>query len=230
MLPAPTSYPVCLNLRGKKIVVVGAGKVAHRKVESLLPSGAEITVIAPSQCDAIVALSVSGRIRLEPRRYGKGDLQDAFLVVVATDDETVNAEVSERAQGDGTLVNVVDRPELCSFTLPAVARRGNLLFTVSTGGRCPSLSRMLREEVEKVFGPEYGVLLEWMGGLRARMLALGWETGRVNGALTGLYGAGLLPAILRDRAGLQRMLEDHLGPEFASFPGPEGTSAGEEPG
>jgi precorrin-2 dehydrogenase/sirohydrochlorin ferrochelatase len=210
------SYPVCLILHGRKAVVVGAGKVAHRKIGSLLAVGAGVTVIAPAPCEEVRALALAGAIELQPRRYRRGDLRGAFLAVVATDQEAVNARVSADARKLGIPVNVVDRPELCSFTLPAVARRGNLSFTVSTGGRCPSLARILRDEVEKAFGPEYGVLLDRMGRLRAAMLSLGWETGRVNRALTGLFESGLLRVPPGDGAGLQRLLEDRLGPEFTA--------------
>lgn len=162
-------YPVNLNLQDRRVLVVGGGVVALRKVKGLLLAGAKVRVIDPHPSVAIVRLERSGKIRLMRRRYQRGDLHGVALVIAATNDEEINRRVSCEADENGILVNVVDRPELCSFIAPAVVRRGDFLLTVSTGGASPGLAKGIRQELEKVFGPEYGLLVKRLGRIRDRM-------------------------------------------------------------
>jgi precorrin-2 dehydrogenase/sirohydrochlorin ferrochelatase len=189
------SYLVNLVMEGKPVVVVGAGRVAGRKVEGLLAAGARVTVVAPRAGPEIQALTEAGRIRVLRKLYAKGDLEGALLAVAATDDEAVNAAVSEDAQALGVLINVVDKPALCTFTLPAVVRRGELTLAVATEGRCPSLARAIREELEARYGPEYGEALALLGRMRAELSAKGWESSRIQRAVAELYRGGIVSLI-----------------------------------
>ncbi|MHB1414715.1 MAG: precorrin-2 dehydrogenase/sirohydrochlorin ferrochelatase family protein [Chloroflexota bacterium] len=162
-------YPVLLDLRGKLAVVIGGGEVAERKIASLLRSAAHVKVIAPVVSAGIDRLSSAGSLSISRRRYARGDLEGAFLAIAATDDEEINREVWEEAYDRGVLVNVVDAPQQCNFTLPATVRRGPLLLTVSTGGASPALSRAVRERLEKEFGPEYGTFATWLGEAREQV-------------------------------------------------------------
>ena len=162
----PDYYPVFLNLRGRRVVVVGGGQVALRKVRGLMECGAVVTVIAPDAVPALEDLAQKGRIELVRREYQSGDLHGASLVVASTDRREVNAQVSAEAAEEGIFVNVVDDPELCSFIMPSVLSRGDLVVAVSTGGRSPLLARLVRDLLADVIGPEYGEMAALMGRLR----------------------------------------------------------------
>lgn len=206
------SYVVNLVLEGRTAVVVGAGKVGLRKVEGLLQGGARVTVVAPSACPEVEALAEASRLALCREAYRTAHLEGAFLAIAATDNGAVNAQVAEDARGLGVLVNVVDRPALCTFTLPATLRRGELILAVATGGRCPSLASVLREDLEARYGPEHGEALALLAGLRERMMAAGWESFRVRQALASLYRAGLPELIVAgDQEGIRRLVEAFTG-------------------
>lgn len=141
-------YPAMLDIKGRRCVVLGGGKVAERKVLSLLEAGAEVTVISPELTENLESLKREGRIIHIPRPYQKGDLKEAFIAIVATDEEDINIQASEEAHDLSIPVNVVDRPELCSFIVPSVIRKGPLLVAVSTSGTSPAMARTLRQFIE----------------------------------------------------------------------------------
>jgi len=186
------AYIINLDLRGKKAVVVGAGTVAARKVRDLLAAGAAVTVVAPEVCEEIRQAASEGGLLLIERRFQKGDLREARVAVCATNDEEVNRQVAEEGNSLGCLVNVVDRPALCDFTVPATLKRGALTIAVTTEGRCPSLAGLLREELGELYGEEYGALVETMGRIRGEMIAKGWESSRIREALAALYKKNIL--------------------------------------
>jgi precorrin-2 dehydrogenase/sirohydrochlorin ferrochelatase len=160
-------YPVFLNLKGKRVVVIGGGEVAERRVESLLDTGASITVISPSVTPRLASLAESQLIGLQKRPYTQGDCSGAALVLSATDDSEASVAVWNEASGAGLLVNTADEPTLCDFIMPAVVRRGELTVAISTGGTSPALASRLRQEFSKMLGPEYSRLVELLG--RARL-------------------------------------------------------------
>jgi precorrin-2 dehydrogenase/sirohydrochlorin ferrochelatase len=159
-------YPINLRLSGRGCAVVGGGAVAERKVDGLLKSRAHVTVIAPDLTAKLRKLAGDAGIIWHEKHYNSGDLQGFFLVVCATDDRAVNVLAAAEARKAGALVNVVDVPELCDFTLPGQVIRGDLLITVSTGGKSPAFARRMREEMERLYGPEYGDFLEFLGQAR----------------------------------------------------------------
>ncbi len=193
------SYLVNLSLRGRTAVVIGGGRIAARKAHDLREAGAEVTVVAPEICPEIGQMGS----KLLRRPYLTSDLDGAFLAVAATDDEQLNARVSREARQKGVLVNVVDRPALCTFILPAVVRRGDLTIAVSTEGQCPALSSVLREELEQRFGPEWGRLVEFFGALRREMMARGATGEEIREAVRQLYSAdeATLAALIRKSGG-----------------------------
>ena len=132
--------------------------MAARKVEGLLAAGANIKVISPKLTPELQLLVHSRRVAFLPRSYEEGDLENAFLVIAATDDPVVNRSVWAEAERRGCLVNVVDDPAHSNFILPAVVQRDELSIAISTGGSSPALARRLRERIEKLIGPEYGIL------------------------------------------------------------------------
>ena len=166
-------YPICLDLADRTCVVVGGGDVAERKVVSLLAAGARVVVVAPALAPGLWRLRGEGRLEHTSRPYQEGDLADAFLAIAATDDAEANRAVAAEARRRRVLVNVVDDPALCDFTLPAVLRRGDLLVAVSTGGRSPAVARYVREELEDFLTPEHVLLLELAAEVRAELRARG---------------------------------------------------------
>ena len=162
------AYPIVLNLAGRRAVLVGGGKVALRKARALADAGAGVRVVAPAFLPEFAA---DERLECVAAAYAAEHLAGAAVVIAATDDEAVNAQVAADAREAGALVNVVDRPALCDFLVPAQVARGDLLIAISTGGAAPSLSRRLRERLEKEFGPEYGALLATLRDVRERMKA-----------------------------------------------------------
>lgn len=161
-------YPAYLDLRGKKAVVVGGGKVAERKIFSLMDAGAEITVVSPSLTKRLSRAKAERSISHLPRNYRKGDLRGSFIVIAATDSEEINSRVSMDAPA---LVNVVDVPSMCNFIAPSVVRRGSLTVAISTGGASPAMAKTLRKELENVYGSEFSGYLRFARQVRAEAFA-----------------------------------------------------------
>lgn len=151
--------------------MIGGGHVAARKVEGLLTAGAQVKVISPFLTPELQFMADSGNIIFLPRPYQEGDLEDAYLAIAATDDPTVNRSVWLEAERRGCLINIVDDPQHSNFILPAVVQRGEMSVAISTSGSSPALARRLRERIEKLIGPEYGVLAELLGELRPELIA-----------------------------------------------------------
>jgi precorrin-2 dehydrogenase/sirohydrochlorin ferrochelatase len=142
-------YPLFLNLTNQPVIVIGAGAVATRKIRSLLAAGARVTVISPH----VTRLPKGARwLR---RRYRRGDLQGARLVVAATNDMHVNEQVCAEAKRRKLLVNCVAPPSAGNFIVPAVARRGGLTIAISTGGVSPALAKRLRRDLERLLRKDY---------------------------------------------------------------------------
>ncbi|MGA0877959.1 MAG: precorrin-2 dehydrogenase/sirohydrochlorin ferrochelatase family protein [Ilumatobacteraceae bacterium] len=140
----PVQFPVNLNLAGRAVLVVGGGRIALRKTGQLLSAGASLTVVAPEILEEFDALGPE----LVRRPFRDSDLDGKRLVVTATGVRSVDQEVFDGAERRGIWVNSADDPERCTFTLPAVVRRGSLLVTASTGGASPALSSYLRNQLD----------------------------------------------------------------------------------
>lgn len=152
-------YPVMLSLSGRRVLVVGGGEVALRKVEGLLADEAVLTVVAPEVVEGVEELARRGAVELHRRPYRSGDAHGFALVFAATDDRAVNARVYAEAQDAGIWVNVADDPEYCSFHLPARVQRGAMQLTIASAGGAPFVVRRLRQMLERRFGAEWS---EWM--------------------------------------------------------------------
>jgi len=159
-------YPINLDLKNRRCIVVGGGEVAERKVETLLEFDAAVVVIAPDLTSRLECHAEQGLIQHLRGAYAPEMLEGAFLVFAATDSREANRAVSEECRKRGILVNVADDPELCTFFVPAMVRRGDFVIGISTSGRSPALAKRVRESLESEFGPEYGELADLMGELR----------------------------------------------------------------
>ncbi|GAN32008.1 MAG: bifunctional precorrin-2 dehydrogenase/sirohydrochlorin ferrochelatase [Candidatus Brocadia sp. AMX2] len=161
-------YPIFLNIQDKKCVVVGGGDVAWRKVCSLKDAGAKVTVVSPEFCPELEKETGIERVR---QKYDSKFLKEAALVVASTDDGAVNKMIYSDAVERGILVNVVDKPEFCSFIVPSSVMRGDLCISISTGGASPALARNIREFLEKQFGDEYGEFTKLLSEMRRKILS-----------------------------------------------------------
>jgi len=167
----PELFPIFVNLRDRKVLVVGAGTIGASKCESLLRAGADVHVVAPAACAWIEEQSAAKNLHWDRRQFSADDLQGMFLCVAATDSETTNHAIFDEARKRNVLCNVVDDPDYCDFFYPAVVRRGALQIAVSTSGLSPALARRLRVELEQQFGPEYEKWVEQVGRQRREILA-----------------------------------------------------------
>ncbi|MDI6696583.1 MAG: bifunctional precorrin-2 dehydrogenase/sirohydrochlorin ferrochelatase [Anaerolineales bacterium] len=192
------TYTICLvGLDQYRSVVIGGGKVAARKAETLLEAGAQVTAISPQFCSPFQALAdLYPSMKMVCRQYQNGDLADAFLVIAATNETAINQTVWEEAVQRGCLINVVDDPQHSNFILPALARRGEVTLAVSTGGASPALARRLRERLESLIGAEYGDLAAILAELRPELKArFNSGAARLEAALR-LVDSDLLEVIL----------------------------------
>ena len=152
-------FPVFLDLNDQPVDVVGGGSVAARKIDLLLRSGARVRVIAPALDGELAALLEQGRLRWLPEAFSPALLGPAMLVIAATSDRQVNAQVAATAKARGIIVNAVDQPEVGNAVVPAIVSRGELTVAVSSGGSAPVLARRLRAQIEAVLPNRVGDLL-----------------------------------------------------------------------
>jgi precorrin-2 dehydrogenase/sirohydrochlorin ferrochelatase len=160
-------YPAFLNLRDKKAVVVGGGKVAERKVRPLINAGASVKVISPDITDNLEKLKKKGLLEHVRRNYRKGDLKDAFIVIAGTSSTEVNTKIAQEARH---LVNVIDNPSEGNFIVPSIVKRGPLTFAISTEGASPAVSKAIRKEIEGLYGKEIALYLRFVEQVRKKAM------------------------------------------------------------
>jgi precorrin-2 dehydrogenase/sirohydrochlorin ferrochelatase len=212
MTEAHFAYPIGLNLSGRRVLVDGGGEVALRKARALADAGATVRVVAP---DLLPAFAEDGRFECLAARYEKRHLEGARIAVAATDDEAVNRRVAEDARAAGVLVNVVDRPGLCDFIVPAQVRRGDLLIAITTGGAAPSLARRLRERLEAQFGPEYETYLAVLREVREDLKKRNIPADLRRRIFERLASDGLLAAARQGTDALRRVIREVIERQFA---------------
>jgi uroporphyrin-III C-methyltransferase/precorrin-2 dehydrogenase/sirohydrochlorin ferrochelatase len=165
-------YPVMLNVKGKKCLVVGGGGVALRKVQGLVEDGAHVTLVSPEVVDPLRTMAERGQLDWQQREYVASEAERYFVVFAATDDRKVNSEVFGDADRAGVWVNVADDPELCTFHLPARVRRGPLQLAIGSAGEAPFAVRRLRQLLERKLGTEWGEWVESAARFRNRVRSL----------------------------------------------------------
>ena len=159
-------YPVFLDLRGRRAVVIGGGAVAEQKVHGLVGAGAHVTVVSTDVTPALGALARRNAIEHKRRPYRRGDIKGAWLAIAATDDRGTNGAVWAEAEQLGVPLNAVDDLEHCSFIAPAVHRKGDITVAVSTAGKSPALAVRLRQRIARLVGRAEARLCELLGELR----------------------------------------------------------------
>jgi precorrin-2 dehydrogenase/sirohydrochlorin ferrochelatase len=162
-------YPVILRLDGKKVVVVGGGKVAERKVAGLLGTGAEVFVVSPEATEEIQRLCRNGKIIWKEKSFAHSDIADASLIFAATNNREINQLIGKSA-GAHQLVTIADDPEGSNFHVPAHVQRGSLSIAISTGGASPTLAGKIREQLEQQFDDSYEGYLDFLASKRKWIL------------------------------------------------------------
>ena len=162
-------FPLFADLKGRAVLLVGAGEVATRKAESLLQAGADIRVVARELAPAFLDWQNEGRIQWLAREFHPEHLQDVFLVVSATGDAEVDSQVFKAAQARHLLCNTVDDPQRCSFITPAVIDRSPIQVAISSSGTSPVLIRHWRQRIEALLPQHTGTLANIAGRWRARV-------------------------------------------------------------
>ena len=163
-------FPIYLNrLSEKKTILIGGNHEAERKAGELLECDANVTIISPSLTNGLEDLAEDGKLKWVNRSYQQGDLDGAFLVIVAEYNDDENHRIFEEAEERGILVNVMDDIPHCNFTFGSLVKRGPLTLSISTSGAAPALAVRLRERFEKEFGEEYEQFLRFSQALRKPM-------------------------------------------------------------
>lgn len=166
-------YPIFVEMKDRPCLVIGGGREAQRKVNGLLAAGARITVVAPKLTRSLEQLLAAGDIECLQREYQEGDVEGYEVVMVATDDGAINAEVAAEGKRRRVWVNAADDPTNCDFILPAVIRRGAITLAASTGGASPALARRLREELEAYLTEEMPALADLLREVRGDLSSRG---------------------------------------------------------
>src|ERR1700728_4157420 len=166
-----TYFPAFFDLTAQKVLVVGGGEVASRKLALLLRSGAKVTLVAPEIRPEVAAQAAAGKISVVMREFVPSDLDGARLVIVATSRRAVNRWIAKLSDARAIPVNVVDDREASRFIVPAIIDRDPVLVAISTGGTSPVLARRLRERLEAVIPKRFGDLALWLRELRKTALS-----------------------------------------------------------
>ena len=161
--------PIFINIREKPCIVIGGGDIALRKINLLLKAKAKVDCLSPVFCKGIKNLSKDGHITLINKSFDQTDIKDYSMIIAATDDKSVNSLISSIAQDKKIPVNVVDSPELSSFIMPSIVDRSPLIIAVSSSGKAPVLSRIIRAKLETVIPSAYGTLAEIAGEYRQKV-------------------------------------------------------------
>jgi siroheme synthase-like protein len=160
-------YPIFLEMKGRPVIVIGGGEVGLEKVRGLLAAEARVTVVSPELHPELEALKAAGAIEHIARDWREGDIDGFELVMIATDDRSVNGAIAAEAKRKRIWVNAADDPPNCDFILPSVVRRGSVTLAASTGGSSPAMARRLREELEVYLDLEIPELNDLLGEVRA---------------------------------------------------------------
>ena len=167
-------YPIFIETKGRRVIVIGGGNVGAEKVRGLLAGEADLTVVSPQLIPELQEHKDAGRIRHIERAYQESDLDDGYeFIMVATDDGAINAAVAAAGKRRGIWVNAADDPTNCDFILPSVVRKGKITLAASTSGTSPALARRLREELDAYLTEDMPALADLLAEVRQAIRKLG---------------------------------------------------------
>jgi precorrin-2 dehydrogenase/sirohydrochlorin ferrochelatase len=164
-------YPIYLDLTGRRVVVIGAGNIAARKVRSLCDAGARVVVVAEHATTTFQDACSEDNIELVLSSYSKDYLAGAVVAIAATNDTVLNNQIYKDCQELEVLCNVVDVPDLCDFYVPALVERGALQIAIGTDGKCPAYSGHLRRKLEEMFTADHGRFVDELDKIRQHVIA-----------------------------------------------------------
>jgi siroheme synthase-like protein len=159
-------YPIFIDIEDHDVVIIGGGNVCARKAETMMKYGARVTIVSPAFTDEIEEWAREGRLALKRKTYDAPDLDGATIVIASTDDQRVNERIAADCRARRIPVNVVDITHLCEFIVPAIVEKGSIQIAVSTAGKSPALARTLKEDLQRLVGPEYVEVNDVLGTLR----------------------------------------------------------------
>jgi siroheme synthase-like protein len=159
-------YPIYIDIEDRAVLIVGGGAVCARKAETMMRYGGRVTIVSPEITDEIAAWERDGALAVRRKTYEEPDLDGASIVIASTDDQCVNARVARDCRRRRIPVNVVDVTHLCEFIVPAIIEKGSIQIAISTGGKSPALARTLKEDMQRMIGPEYAEVNDLLGTLR----------------------------------------------------------------
>jgi siroheme synthase-like protein len=187
-----TTYPVSLTLDGRRVLVVGGGKLATRRTADLLETGARIEVVSPTVSHEIAAWADQEKVMVALRPFEGGDVTGAWLCIAATDDPAVNRAVVVAAEREHCFVSCAGDGSASSARPMSVLRQGDLEVAVGTSGRAPAAAVWVRQQLATLIGPEYGVLIDLVAEARAEARpGANWQAALDSGIL-GSIRAGRL--------------------------------------
>ena len=161
-------YPINLKIDDMKIVIIGGGKVAYRKCMNFLAFNKKVLVVSKEFVKEFE--EIKEQVEIVKGAYNEKYIKDAFVVVAATNNKEVNREIGTYCRQHNKLVNVVDDKDLSNFTVPSFVKRGDLLLSVSTGGKSPSLSRKIRKDLEEMYDDSYEEYVKLLGQAREMII------------------------------------------------------------
>ena len=162
-------FPMYMDMRDLKVLLVGGGAIATEKLEKLVDFTKEITVIASEVSLEANQLITDHCLTLYQRAYRRGDIDGFDIVIVATDTVELHKAIYEESRGSRTLVNSVDNTDYCDFIFPSYVQKGDLTIAFSTGGASPAFAKYIRRHFEKIIPDSVGDFLKKMKDLRSTM-------------------------------------------------------------
>lgn len=161
-------FPLFVDLKGKRCIVIGGGIVAYRKVKALLEFEAAVTVVSPKFCEAIIEIQDISR---ECKNYDKKDIEKADIVIAATNDAILNKNIAKDCKEHNIPVNVVDIQEDCSFIFPAYIKKGAITVGVTSSGKSPVISQRIKKSIQEVLPDYMEELVDLLGEIREEVKA-----------------------------------------------------------
>ncbi|MCC0684936.1 bifunctional precorrin-2 dehydrogenase/sirohydrochlorin ferrochelatase [Clostridioides sp. ZZV15-6383] len=161
-------YPINLKLDELDVVIIGGGEVAYRKCKNFLNFNKNVTIVSKQILNKFYDLE--GNIKIIKDDYKKMYIESASVIIVATNNRELNMEIGLYCRAKKKLVNVVDNLEISNFTVPSYIKRGDLLISVSTGGKSPSLSSKIKKELEEIYSEDYEEYLNVLGDIRKKII------------------------------------------------------------
>ncbi len=167
-----SKYPIFIELKNKRVVIVGGGQIAFRKAQALLDTECRLVVVTKEVCDDLKSLCQQSNSELILGFYQADTLNKALLVVAATNHRSLNEKIYQDCQTRQILCNIVDQPDLCDFYVPALVTRGSLQIAVSTQGVSPAFAGHVRQTLEQLYTDKHGEFLELLGWAREQTLTV----------------------------------------------------------